>query len=324
LFGDPNYYICNNPLSLTDQQKNIIIGSMLGDGHINCRYNNASFSITRSEKDYDYLRWQAKIFNNCLTKSGIVKSSYFDIRTNKTYKKCNFSTRSLSILNNYHNDWYKGKIKVIPNNLQLNAEIIATWFCDDGFIKSNGNNVLKCSFATNSFSKDEVYLLRDLLNKRYNEYFTIVSSFKNSNQFVICGANSATRSMVKDIDSAFPEGIERKRIWKSIDLNEGKLRKSYVVSKSLNYKNIFSFLKKNEEFFAIDMATKLEMHFVNKHGIKETNTSNLKTVYINKLLKDNILIKIIDDNNKKMLKYKLTDYGKEFVSLNNFEKYVKA
>ena len=94
-FNNKNYSF------LDGYQEDILVGSLLGDGHLNKRKysKNAQFRILRSENDIDYLKYEFSYFNDfCST--GIKTQDYFDKRTKKIYSSCYFCTTAHSILFN--------------------------------------------------------------------------------------------------------------------------------------------------------------------------------------------------------------------------------
>jgi hypothetical protein len=306
----------NVPAILTEQQSNLMIGSLLGDGHLRKRQDswNASMAIQRVQSDLDYLKWEAEICSDLITPAGITLCDRFDIRTNKTYHSCKFDTRALVALNQFHKDWYLDKIKVVPNSLQLNAEIIAIWFCDDGTISTSSNNRFQISFATNSFTKDETHFLRDLLSNHYNEYF-IVGSTSKKDQFIINGSDSAARTLLKDIDPVFPQGMQRKRLWDDPTTcfydNVPVRRESSIVSSESKRKKIVEYLKTHNEFYLFDLGEFAGFGFIRGNGTADVATTNLRKCYLGELLSQD-LIKEIEKDNTRKAKYRLTDSGIEY------------
>ncbi len=293
------------PIELTTQQHNLIIGSMLGDGHLrrSKSTHNTALYIKRALKDYDYLEWESKICSNLLTNAKITKRERFDKRTEKTYYSCNFITKSLNELNSYYDSWYKNKIKVIPNDLKLNAEIIGIWFCDDGCISSTSSKRFRISFATNSFSKDEVYFLRDLLNARYNENF-IIYKYKTVEQYIISGADSASRALICDIDPVFPEGMDRKKKWGIEFFEEApKKYKSYQLSAQEKKKQIIEFINSHSEFRLVELAQYMNWSFTRGNGVIEWDTQNCKR-YLKEYIKNKILLEFRSKEYRGGLSYK--------------------
>lgn len=165
----------------TSQQQNIITGLLLGDGHLQKRNENcnAILRVERSIKDKDYANYHIKIFDNHVTNVRLKEFSKYNKKVNKTYDLCRFFLRANPYLSELHSQWYQDGKKIIPKNLELNSEIIATWFCDDGHIQKSKNNYFRIILSTQSFSKEEVVFLKDLLEVRYKNKISIYNVTKN-------------------------------------------------------------------------------------------------------------------------------------------------
>jgi hypothetical protein len=118
----------NTAGSLTQTQKSIIIGSILGDGYLRVikKRKNAFLEINHSYKQKDYVDWK---FNKL---KSIVKSPPKVRVGNEGRTAYRFYTRQLPVLTDLFSCFYKNKIKIIPKNLNLDPLVIAVWFMDDG------------------------------------------------------------------------------------------------------------------------------------------------------------------------------------------------
>ena len=112
--------------SLTDRQKSIITGKLLGDGSLR-KKSNTLLEVNHSAKQKDYVFWQYKLLKNLVStgpkhrKSGENRFSY------------RFTTKSISELNPFYSQFYEQKgYKAIPDNLNLDPLSLAVWFMDDG------------------------------------------------------------------------------------------------------------------------------------------------------------------------------------------------
>ena len=74
-----------------------------------------------------------------------------------------FTTRSLPVFTRYHEYFYKNGTKKIPEDLDLNPEILAVWFMDDG---SKSRNAFYLN--TQQFSENEQQLLIEKLKKQFD------------------------------------------------------------------------------------------------------------------------------------------------------------
>lgn len=200
----------DTPKILTDRQVQIINGLLLGDGHIERRKLtcNSILKVERSIKDEQYLIDNFKEFEQiCPSKPKYRKR-------NGVFAFINFYTRSLNLLNSFHNEWYVNKIKILPQDIeyQLTPLTCAIWFCDDGFIYNN-RNTLGIKLCTHSFSKLENERLCESLNKILKSFF-IVSKVKNKDKnkyyYTISGANETAIKFMNYIKNEIPLSMNRK------------------------------------------------------------------------------------------------------------------
>nr|ALA63885.1 putative LAGLIDADG homing endonuclease [Symbiochloris reticulata] len=129
---------------LTQEQDEIIIGAMLGDA--SAEYNSSACRIRfdHSIKQEDYVRWLAKKLEPY---SGLV-TSYGDPdkRTNKTYSKIRFYTKTNDIFTKYRNMFYtdptRGPKDTVPNNIKdlISKKLtLVVWYLDDGSKRTYSN-----------------------------------------------------------------------------------------------------------------------------------------------------------------------------------------
>ena len=140
--------------SLSEKQKSLIEGCLLGDGYMRCK-TNAHLQITHSINQKDYVDWKYK------------NLSEFVLTPPKSYKGngmrigYRFFTRSLPIFTNYYLRFYK-KQKIVPRDLNLTALALAIWYMDDG--SKSGRS---CYLNTQKFtSKDQEFLI-SILRRRF-------------------------------------------------------------------------------------------------------------------------------------------------------------
>ena len=114
--------------SLTQLQKSVLIGSLLGDGYLRIIPNrkNAFFEVNHSIKAKEYVDWKFQIFRNiCISgpKMRLGKGRRVAYR---------FFTKQHPGLTEFYKIFYRNGRKVIPSNLRLNPIILSVWFMDDG------------------------------------------------------------------------------------------------------------------------------------------------------------------------------------------------
>ena len=150
---------------LTELQKQIIEGALLGDGclTINKHGKNACFSyVSKSYQHVEYVSLLLASFDATLGK--ITKYSYLDERTNKIYTHYKIRSRVHQELTELYYKWYNNK-KKIPQDLVLSPQSLLLWYIGDGgLINSKNSQYIK--LATQCFSKEEqeTILIPQLIN----------------------------------------------------------------------------------------------------------------------------------------------------------------
>ena len=114
--------------SLTQLQISIIVGSILGDGHLRIvsGRNNAFLELNHSYNAREYVDWKFKKLKN------ICASEPKKYKGNGNRIAYRFWTRQHPELTELHKKFYKGRKKVIPDDLKLDPVILSVWFMDDG------------------------------------------------------------------------------------------------------------------------------------------------------------------------------------------------
>lgn len=150
-------------LELTPEQKDVLIGSILGDGNIRILKKQAFLTISHSEKQLEYVWWKYKIFQNwVLTKPRKEIRKYYKNRT-RNLTSWRWSTISHPVITDFYNLFYPKGYKEIPNSIDLllsSPLVLAIWYMDDGSRKPYGKGAF---LHTQSFSIDnQIRLIRSL------------------------------------------------------------------------------------------------------------------------------------------------------------------
>jgi hypothetical protein len=166
----------NNKIKLTEEQKDLLIGTLLGDGNLQSETKGRTWryrSIHKKEH-YDYINHKYIILMNlCGTEPKLYK--VYDLRTNKYYERYLFSTLIQNSLRYYANMFYKYDInkdrfiKIVPLNIEkyLTPRVLAYWYMDDGSLKWKGkSNAMR--ICSEGFSLDDVMRLKRVINDKYN------------------------------------------------------------------------------------------------------------------------------------------------------------
>lgn len=149
-------------LRLTEEQKAVLIGTILGDGHLaeNWSKTNYRLKVGQSYQQKEYVEWKYEVFKDwVLTKPKLHRAT----------NSIRFGTVSHPELTSFHNMFYKGRKKVIPRNIGnlLSPLTLAVWFMDDGNVRRVGNAVYGYYINSHSFSESENKYLAHIMESKY-------------------------------------------------------------------------------------------------------------------------------------------------------------
>ena len=174
----------------------IIIGSLLGDGHLEKRNRGIGTRIKfeQSNKNVEYLMWFHSYFSTrgyCNINKPELKKR---IRKNgEIYFHYSINTFTFFSFNWIHYMFYmcsEGKyVKIIPHNIEqyLTPLALAIWFMDDGSKLKKGAKI-----ATNCFTYKELSQLCEILKNKFNLTVTIHSGGKNKGYTLYISSQSMT------------------------------------------------------------------------------------------------------------------------------------
>ena len=174
--------VINKP-SINNISKEIIFGSLLGDAKLELppRGLNARFGFTQSldKKDY-FLSLLNSLSEICSGKYREI--SYLDKRTGKTYTNLNFWSKSLPMLNEFYSNFYAGKVKIVPIDLNLLTPLaLAHWIMQDGS-RGSSKGLYLC---TDSFTFTDVQRLSQYVSNRFDIKCSIHKSGGNYRIYIL-------------------------------------------------------------------------------------------------------------------------------------------
>lgn len=117
----------NTAGSLTQLQKSLIIGTLLGDVYIRKLKGrkNAFLEVNHSFSQKEYVDWKYNVLKNLTISKPKMR------RGNGNRIAYRFYTKQLPELTEIMNMFYIGNKKIIPN-IKLDPIMLAVWFMDDG------------------------------------------------------------------------------------------------------------------------------------------------------------------------------------------------
>lgn len=153
-------------LKISSEQKQIIIGKLLGDGHMET-VNGKTFclKIEHSLKQKEYVDWLYGKLENLAASPPRSKTQTVN---GKEYGKYWFNTSYSSSFRFYYHQFYQDKKKVAPPVIKrlLTPLALAIWFMDDGSIKSRFHKAKIIN--TQSFDRISLKRLRNALELNFN------------------------------------------------------------------------------------------------------------------------------------------------------------
>lgn len=160
-------------IQLSETQKEILQGALLGDGSLSIQKNSVNAYFSYVSKSKQHVEYVASYFNNLITPAGIRYNNIYDSRTNKYYSSYRFITHTNKEFTKIHYKWYINKIKIIPQDLKLTPKNCLIWYIGDGGLTNN-----RCKYSqyiklsTHCFSKQnqEDILLPQL--KKFDAFLT--------------------------------------------------------------------------------------------------------------------------------------------------------
>jgi recombination protein RecA len=144
-------------LEVSDFQKQVLIGCMLGDAYIT---RLGKIRIEHSEKQHEYVVWKYNALRSLLYNAEPRKMVRIHNVLNVPYTSYRFSSRQY--FKSWRDIWYPCGIKVFPSSLVLTPLALAVWYMDDGCW--TGKKVL---FAIEGFSDESQCRIQRALHTQY-------------------------------------------------------------------------------------------------------------------------------------------------------------
>jgi recombination protein RecA len=172
--------IVGRQIYISSFQKEVINGTILGDGRIECRSKGirifpktARLRIHQGESQKDYLYWKYQILDSVVSqqpKRIICGRNYQKDKKDKNYYSWYFYTVTTEFFGELYQQFYSNGCKIVPKNILdiLTPLSLAVWYMDDGCF-SQGTAILN----TQNFSFDEQKILQKSLEEKFNLKATI-------------------------------------------------------------------------------------------------------------------------------------------------------
>lgn len=205
---------------MTDVQKSVILGSVLGDGGLWLapHSKNARCYFIHCEKQKGYLEWVNKLLIPYSRPIRLFEKEGRKFVCGRYVNASNFyrfwTIAHPDITDFFHRYYRSGKKGVSPTLLdEVDLLAVAIWVADDGSVQLNkSGDVINASIATCSFTMDEHEILRYALSRFFKGRIEIKKhGGKDRTDLVLnlCGAEHV-REFINMIKSVLPKCIHYK------------------------------------------------------------------------------------------------------------------
>lgn len=165
--------ILKNKVVLSEYQKEVLIGLVLGDGCLVVQ-NNPAFArlqVCQSLKQQEFVLWLYKVFTNFVRTPPKIKERF---RNGKHYREMWFNTLTYLSIKEFYDIFYKNRKKIVPEDINhlLTPTAFAVWYMGDGSIKSR-----ECRgriLNTQGFNEPDIERLITVLTDK----FDLISSIR--------------------------------------------------------------------------------------------------------------------------------------------------
>ena len=308
----------NKKINLTNKQKQVLVGGLLGDAHLTkFKYGNSQISYISSIKSHvEYFQSFFKDFEVGECKSGPKEYKFFDKRTNKIYTRYTFRTQLNVTFSEIRNQWYdENRIKIIPINIKLTPLVCLLWYLGDGGLsqKYSKKETHYIKLNTNCFKKSEIekILLPQLIK------FEAFLSKNEKGQPIVLIPRRKIENFLKYIGKCPFQEYEYK--WEVFPYKNKNIEKNGMQNHSHLEKHCIKEYKKGKTAYFIAKEAGIEInvvkHYLKKERIFIKKRDKRTTLWILKdpignLFESNNLIKFAKENNLSHECLRRVAYGK--------------
>jgi len=197
-----NQEIQTNPkLLISDEEHDLIIGSLMGDASIRQREKNSCFRVAHSVKQKEYIEWKLNIIKDFRISEYTERSR---IVNKRKVDMIYLSTKTHPIFNYYRRLFYAAGRKNITKEIleQLNPRSLAIWACDDGSYENKQGYIILC---TNSYTLEEHKLMKEFFKERFDLDPTI--GFRDGKYYYLRFKQNDTKKLIKIIKPFIPKSM---------------------------------------------------------------------------------------------------------------------
>ncbi len=197
-------------LKLNDEQREVLIGTLLGDASMSLRKGKPHYSVKFEQKAERqvYINHLYDIFEpyvgappapRFIQNNNSISGENFENKIIKSYWFRTYEHKSLIF---YYNFFYKikdgKKVKVVPKTIHkfLTARALAYWFMDDGTFNWNGNTK-SYLFSTQGFQKFECQRLCEALKVNFQISASVHKDKDNWRIYILAKSSNLFMDLIR-------------------------------------------------------------------------------------------------------------------------------
>lgn len=189
--------ILKDYLVLSELQKEVLVGLLLGDGCLERTKNSqvARLKVGQSLRQSEFVQWLYETFKDFVRTPPRLKQK---IKNGKRYSEMVFNTLTHQSFKSFYDLFYPNGKKVVPKSIDqsLTLTALAVWFMSDGSVKSKESRGRILN--TQSFSRPDIERLTFILKSKFNLQSSIRTQ-KDGLQIYISGKSAEIlNNLLKD------------------------------------------------------------------------------------------------------------------------------
>lgn len=189
--------ILKDNLVLSELQKEILVGLLLGDGCLESTKNSqvARLKVGQSLKQFEFVEWLYETFNDFVRTPPRLKQK---VRNDKRYSELVFNTLTHKSFKHFYDLFYPEGKKIVPESISkiLSSRGLAVWFMSDGSIKSK--ECLGRILNTQSFLRPDIELLTTVLKDKFNLNSSIRTQKDGLQIYISAKSAESLNNLLKD------------------------------------------------------------------------------------------------------------------------------
>ena len=157
--------------SFNEEEFQVILGSLLGDGSLVKPHKNGRAILTFSHyvEQEEYIKYKQSLLSNICNKVNLYNKYDNRLKVPK-YQQFSVYSKSIIELAEIHKRWYTPMKNVCYEDVKnLGPLGLAIWYMDDGYKNKPYGG---CTLCTNCFNTNSLEILKEVLQNNFNIYAT--------------------------------------------------------------------------------------------------------------------------------------------------------